>query len=177
MWSVIEEYIRWLAEVYQARTGSVLKEPDLVDRGIDVIRRHFRGWPGEDDLVSMVAADMTQRLDQTPRESIPPFLVMLNQVADAARHRIARTARRYVTGLQPEAGRQTREPSVQQEIAFREIEQDLLERLSLEEKTVLSLLLDGVSAKTMAKELNVSVRTVYRHLEEIRRKVGTGGLG
>jgi DNA-directed RNA polymerase specialized sigma24 family protein len=138
---------------------------------VAILRRHGGRWPREDDFVSLVAAEMADRLHGLTAGPLPPFLTMLDRVAGAVRHRIARAARRRITHPPTEALNQIPSP----EVGSRSVAEELATELSLEEQTVLTLFLEGVPVEQVARKLNVSMRTVYRRLAEIKRRLSEDG--
>ena len=88
----MEEYIRWLVELYEARFGP-LHDPDVVEKGVRILRRCLNGLPGGDEFASLVAAEVAERLDGTSR----PFLDLLGTTADTVRKRIVRHAQKWHT--------------------------------------------------------------------------------
>jgi len=169
---VIEEYVNWLIEIYTARTGVPVEEPDVIPRAIRVLDRHRWRSGGQEDFVSLVAADLADRLHELGEQpTVPPFLKMLDQSADAVRHRIARAARRWVAHPPGEVLEQVAQPGSRHETVIKAIADELLARLSVEEQAVLSLYLEGTPIDQLALELGVSTRTVYRKLRDIERQL------
>jgi len=56
-------------------------------------------------------------------------------------------------------------------MAMSTIEGELSDTLTVEEQTVLSLFLDGIPVQEVAKKLNVSMRTIYRRLSDIKLRL------
>ena len=69
--------------------------------------------------------------------------------------------------LPAEVLNQTAAPAV----ATTSIEGELFDALTVEEQTVLSLFLDGVPVQEVARELKVSLRTIYRRLNDIKLRL------
>jgi DNA-binding CsgD family transcriptional regulator len=172
---VIEDYVRWLVGVYTERVGVAPDDPDLVPKAVGVLCRHGSRWPGEDDFVSLVAMEMADRLGAPAAEPSLPFLTMLERVADAVRHRIARAFRKRMAHPPVEMLDQMAAPAAPPEVVLCAIADELIAGLSLEEQTVLKLFLDGVPVDQVARQLNVSLRTVYRRLEEVKRRLSQSG--
>jgi DNA-binding CsgD family transcriptional regulator len=161
-----EEYAAWLIDVYTQESRRRDPTPDLAQQTMAVIRRHSRRWPGEEDFVSLVTLEMVERLKKE-KDQAPPFLTMVEQAADTVRHRITRAAQRQIQPS-PEATANLRAPS-SEDIDL--VATEIAAELSLEEQTVLSLVLDGVAINEIADRLKVSLRTVYRRLEGIRDRI------
>lgn len=196
--SVIEKYIKWLMEVYAEKTRSTLAERDTTAaEAVRVLLRHNARWPGGEDFVSLVAAEMAERLNEagrsewqrpsslaTPRDasdSLPSerFLKLLDQTADAVRHRIAREASRWMSRAPMDMVEQATATDTGPGVDLWTLAAELKERLSLEEQAVLALCLEGASVGHMANTLNVSTRSIYRKLQEIKNQssLGAGGKG
>lgn len=172
----MEDYVRWLRKVYMEQTGVGLPDPGLIADAITILKRHSSRWPREEDFVPVVAAEMAERLKKHKSES-PPFLEMLDRVADAVRHRIARAARKRMTQLTEGVLYRMAAPEKGQEAATRvlAVANELADGLSLEEQVVLARFLRGATIDQVAQELNVSVRTIYRRVSEIKRRLSENG--
>jgi DNA-directed RNA polymerase specialized sigma24 family protein len=174
---VIEEYVQWLIRVYEAKSGIILDGPNVVHDAIGILRRHLRRWPDEEDFVSLVTTEMVDRLqaradNPTPMGELDSFRKMLDRSADAVRHRIVREARKRMNISSGESIDQVASPEEhRRDMISRSLADGLAARLRLEEQTVLSLFLDGVPIDQVARDLNVSVRTIYRRLEGIRQQI------
>ena len=92
---------------------------------------------------------------------------MLERSTDAVRHRVVRAAQKQSIHLPAEVLNQTAAPAV----ATTSIEGELFDALTVEEQTVLSLFLDGVPVQEVASELKVSLRTIYRRLNDIKLRL------
>ena len=172
---MIQDYVLWLIDLYFRCTRIRLDDQKMVNEAIRVLHRHTSRWLGgsEEDFISLVVAEMAERLQPVPElpspqnPPPPPFLVMLELSADAVRHRIVREARKRMVHLSAEELNQAAAPAM----APTTIEGEIFETLTVEEQTVLSLFLDGVPVQEVARKLNVSMRTVYRRLSDIKLRL------
>lgn len=161
-----KEYASWLAEVYQTRTGVEL-DSTAVGTAVAILARHAARWPGH-DLIPLAAAEAAERM--AAGQPFPPFLELVDRSADAVRHRIARAAKQHAGSAPPGMLEQTQEPSGRALVSEQAVAAVVAANLTLEEQTVLALFLDGVPHEEAAAALGVSPRTIYRKLEEIRRR-------
>jgi DNA-directed RNA polymerase specialized sigma24 family protein len=168
---VIQDYVLWLIDLYARRTRTPLDDQDMVNEAVRVLRRHASRWLGnseEQDFISLVAAEMAGRLQHvSERVPPPPFLTMLERSTDAVRHRVVREAQKRSIHLPAQVLNQTAAPAG----AATSIEGELTDALTVEEQTVLSLFLDGVPVQEVARELKVSLRTIYRRLSDIKLRL------
>jgi hypothetical protein len=159
-----DHYLRWLADLYSHHFDVVLEDRgELVEDAKLVISKHCRPWTSVEDFVPLVATEMAERL-ASDRLSPLPFQKLIDLCADTVRHRIERAGR--VQRLLMKNSR-VEQPQTQ-EFELTHLQKELREGLTLEEKTVLDLLLDGKPISETARLLNVSKRTLYRRLERIR---------
>lgn len=164
------QYIEWLAGLYRQHIGYIPKPEKLAERANYVVRRHSSRWPSVDDFVSEIAATLAERLTSDAAKSDTPFLELLDQAADAVRHRIAREAKKSVAYSSTDVLDEL--PS--RERSFHEVAalaKELFSELNLEEHTVLAMHFDGVPIEQAARTLNVSARTVYRLLAGIKSRL------
>lgn len=175
---MIDEYVEWLLMVYAEKTGTDPRtdDPDVTAKAARFLLRHnVRGgrlladWPGVEEFVSLVASEMADRLGR--RQPGEPFLKILDNTADAVRHRIAREVRRRAAHVPAGLIEGQVAPGQEPEKAMRVLEAELREQLSFEEQAVLSLCLEGSSVDEMVKALKMSKRTVYRKLKTIEQSV------
>jgi DNA-binding CsgD family transcriptional regulator len=165
---VIEDYVRWLARLYADRAGGAL---GAVQAGVGILRRHAARLPRDEDFVSLAAAEMADRLrdEPTDAEPLPPFLTLLDRSANAVRQRIVRAGRK----------RPVPTPSLE-DVPDRpdflvSLPDALTVGLSLKEHLVVQALLCGNTPDEVARRLGISLRTVYRRIEQIKRRLEDEG--
>lgn len=164
---MIEDYIRWLGRLYANRTGIPPNDPGEIDAAVRVLRHHARRLPREEDFVSLVAEEMAKRVggksDRQGTSALPPFLTLLDRSADAVRHRIVREARRHPAPMLDEVPARDSIPARLSKLLGAE--------LSPEENLVVQTLLSGNKPDEIARRLGVSLRTVYRRIEQVRQRL------
>lgn len=169
---MIEDYVLWLVGLYAHRAGAPLNDPEVVQAGVRVLRRHAARLPREEDFVSLATAEMADRLHDEPIdvEPLPPFLTLLDRSADAVRHRIMRAARKRPVLT-------SRLEDIPNRPDFLENLPDALTAgLSLEEHLVVQTLLCGNKPDEIARRLGISLRTVYRRIEQIKQRLKGDGV-
>ena len=177
---MLENYVQWLFDVYIKQVGAPPPEASVVKQAIAILRWHSSRWPKEEDFVSIVVAEVADRLKTFSAGSLPqspfdPFLKTLDQAADAVRHRIIREARKRTQHPPSEVFDHIAASASKRETLMQVIADELSASLSNEEQAVLTLVLDGVPVDQVAKDLHVSIRTVYRRLQEIRQRISQAG--
>lgn len=178
-----------LMERVRASSGDAARE--LVDRyGDHILRivRHklhkkLRSKFDSDDFVQAVwtsffALPVEEMRFEHP-EALAAFLMQLarNKVIDAVRQRL-QTGRYDVNRERPLDGSQApevgnlpgREPTASQVAMAREEWQRYLETQPAQHQQVLMSLHRGRSTQEIARELNVSLRTIYRVLRQMNKK-------
>lgn len=168
-------YVEWMIGVYTDATGYQPDGPGAVEQAMQILYRHTSRWPAEEDFVSLIAVEFADRVrlaeDSLRDGSKASFLKMLDRVADTVRHRIARVAKRTAAHAASEGLEELAAPQDGGAALARSIAQELLAGLSLEEQVALELCLSGASIAAVAEQLKVSPRTVYRRLNQIRRRL------
>ena len=168
---MIDEYVDWLATVYAERTGRDLSLNEIRGQATKIIRRHSSRLPGEDDFVSLVAAEMIDRINLLETNSEQSFIRLLELSSDAVRHRIIRDTKKRLGDSSPHIqAKHTDSDAVKDAI-----ENEIISALSLEEQTVLQLIMKGKPPEEIALILNVSPRTLYRRLADIKTKIAGEG--
>ena len=142
----------------------------MIPQAMRIVRWHGKRLPREDDLVSLAALKMLDALQKPQPKPLPPFIRMFSRAVDAARHQIARAARREVPS---EGGSLIEHTPAQFESQARAkaVLEEAIAELSLEEQTVLSRILQGHSPPEVARETGVSLRTIYRRIKSIRQRL------
>lgn len=174
--NVIEEYVRWMLALYRKKEPDKLTDPKILEDAVRIILRHSFRMPhsDNDDFVSLVAAEMADRLDTSglvdPTRTAAPFLEMLNKVADTVRHKVIRAAKKRARETIGILGQIAAE-APEQDVVSKVIVDELIASFSLEEKAVLTRRLEGESVNEVAKTLKVSLSTIYRRLKEIKQRI------
>ncbi len=160
-----EEYVRWLAQIYSRQADLPPLTDDDIHQASRIIDRHRRRIGGRDDFISLVAIRVSEMLarEQKPLAS---FHAVVETAADTVRHRITRHAKKH-SASQLEMW-PAMEPAAKPNQIMADRISDLLSTLGPKEQLVLKAIIDGESYLDVARQLRVSVRTIYRLLDQIR---------
>jgi hypothetical protein len=172
----MEEYLRWMAMVYEQRTGHSVSDDHTIEQAIRILKSQSSRWPREEDFVPMVAVEMAERLDDifgtsTEEEPVRSFLNLLLRTTDAVRHRVARAAKKRMMHPSPEALDQITSSTLSREVVSQAIANELLSQLSVEEQAILAAHLAGEAMDQVARRLKMSPRTAYRRLREVTARI------
>ena len=164
---VIEDYVLWLAKIYASHMESFQIDDDLILTAIRIIQKHASRLSNKEDFISLSAAEAANRMsvDSGEKETLPPFLTLLDRSADAVRHRVSRAAKSWPLAISMLDKIPSRDNSAPTLIEILEKE------FNVEDHLIIQSILNGMETKKIANQLGISLRTLYRRIHEIKAKI------